>query len=152
MRPNASYSRTAMRGGNSLSAHSAPSHWTNFTRCLLGPTAMSRNGTSGTSHSASGRSHGRPRSPGDGVRSRSSGAATTKLGSARGGGVAARGVGRRVRRLDPGQVVARRGIEEVNPLGVQPQRGLVAVADPTQRIELDADLGAHLFAVQIVGE
>ena len=29
---------------------------------------------------------------------------------------------------------------------------LVAVADPAQRIELDADLGTHLLAVQVVGE
>ena len=53
---------------------------------------------------------------------------------------------------DPGQVLPRGGVEQVNAFGVEPQRGLVAIAHPAQRIELDAELGPQLFAVQLVRE
>src|SRR3981081_2346723 len=64
----------ATRAGMSLTAQSRSSASTNFTRWRLGPTAMSRSGTSGTIHSDKGRSHGRARSPAVGARSRNSGA------------------------------------------------------------------------------
>ena len=74
-RPSTPYSRAAMRGGNSLSAHNCPSASTNLTRCRLGPTAISRSATCGAAQSRSGRSQGSTSSPGQVARSRNSGAA-----------------------------------------------------------------------------
>ena len=58
------YSLTAIRSGSSLSAHNAPSASTNRTRCRLGPTGMSRSGTSVQSQSPSRPSPGQGEQPG----------------------------------------------------------------------------------------
>src|SRR5450759_3359659 len=169
----------AIRGGSSLSAHSPPSDSTNRTRCRLGPTAMSRSGTSVASQSASRSAHGRPNSPGVGTRNRMSSPAgmanlapvlrpvtlwsglpggailRQRLGGTGARGRRARGArrGRRAPRLSlivqQRQVVAGLRVEQLHPRRVEPELGLVTITDPTGCVHRDDHLGTQLLAVEL---
>src|SRR6266540_3653295 len=71
------YSLRAVRNGSSLRAYNLPSASTNFTRCRLGPTGMSRIATSAGLHSASGSSQGSARSSAPAARIRTLGTSGT---------------------------------------------------------------------------
>ena len=136
--------------GSSLSAHSSPSASTNRTRCRLGPTGMSRSGTSGTV--PVGQRVGpraAPAVPGDGARSRSSGAAIAvpgpRLGrwSLRGArstlGHARRASARRVTR----EVVAGRGSNTCIRSASSHSVALSPSTDPARRVERHARSGVR---------